>query len=127
MKTLKVGIADYEAMKARTMRIARGEERPRAAAPKVWFTSIESFARLLSVANRGLLSTIIEQSPESLEELAQLTGRAKSNLSRTMKRLAECGLVELEPGEGKRLKPKVRCDRVTLELPLADEKALQQT
>ena len=39
MTTLKVGIANYEEMKARTMRIARGEEKPAAGDPKVWFTS----------------------------------------------------------------------------------------
>ena len=117
-KTLRIGIADYEAMKERTLRIARGEERPRQDAPKVWFTSLESFAKLLSTTNRALLSTIIEQAPESLDELAQMTGRAKSNLSRTMKRMAECGIVELVPGDGRQLRPQVKCDRVTLELPL---------
>ena len=44
MTTLKVGIADYEEMKARTMRIAKGEEKPAPGDPKVWFTSMESFA-----------------------------------------------------------------------------------
>ena len=48
MTTLKVGIADYETMKARTMRIARGEERQGPDDPKVWFTSTESFAQVLS-------------------------------------------------------------------------------
>ena len=41
--TLKVGIASYEAMKARTMAVARGERRIAADEPKVWFTSTESF------------------------------------------------------------------------------------
>ena len=39
MKTLKVGIASYEAMKARTLAVARGELKPKAGDPKVWFTS----------------------------------------------------------------------------------------
>jgi predicted transcriptional regulator len=37
MKTLKVGIASYTDMKARTMAIARGDLKPRPADPKVWF------------------------------------------------------------------------------------------
>src|SRR3546814_10245009 len=45
MTTLKVGIADPEEMKARTMRIARGEEKPAPSDPTVWFASTESFAR----------------------------------------------------------------------------------
>ena len=48
MTTLKVGIADYDNMKERTMRIARGEDRPGPDEPKVWFTSTESFAQVLS-------------------------------------------------------------------------------
>jgi len=45
MKTLKIGIASYEDMKARTMAIARGQLKPKPGEPKVWFTSAESFAR----------------------------------------------------------------------------------
>jgi len=120
MTTLKVGIADYETMKARTMRIARGEERQGPDDPKVWFTSTESFAQVLSAGNRELLRTIAERAPGSLDELAQMTGRAKSNLSRTLKKMADYGLIEMQPGEGRRLKPKVVYDRVSLDLPLID-------
>ncbi|MEO1092413.1 MAG: helix-turn-helix domain-containing protein [Pseudomonadota bacterium] len=118
MTTLKVGIADYEEMKARTLRIARGEERPSPDDPKIWFTSTESFARVMSAGNRQLLQIIAEKAPGSIEELAALTGRAKSNLSRTLKTMAGYGLVRLEPGPGRRLAPRVVHDRVTLELPL---------
>lgn len=120
MTTLKIGIADYETMKERTMRIARGEERQGPNDPKVWFTSTESFAQVLSAGNRELLRTIAERSPASLDELAQMTGRAKSNLSRTLKKMAEYGLIEMQPGDGRRLKPKVVHDRVSLDLPLIE-------
>lgn len=118
MTTLKVGIADYDEMKARTMRIARGEEKPSPDDPKVWFTSTESFAQVLSAGNRELLRVIAEQAPGSLEELAEITGRAKSNLSRTLKKMASYGLVRMESGEGRRLAPKVVHDMVELELSL---------
>lgn len=42
-------------------------------------------AKVLSAGNRKLLQVIAEKAPDSLDELAQLTGRAKSNLSRTLK------------------------------------------
>ena len=45
MKTLKIGIADYDRMKARTIAIAHGEYEPAQGEPTVWFTSIESFAK----------------------------------------------------------------------------------
>ena len=118
MTTLKVGIASYEEMKARTLRIARGEQRVSARDPKVWFTSTESFAKVLSDGNRELLRIIAEQTPTSLDELARLSGRAKSNLSRTLKTMEGYGLVRLERGERGRVAPKVTHDRVELELPL---------
>ena len=47
MTTLKVGIASYEDYKQRTMAVARGQIKPGADDPKVWFTSMESFAKSL--------------------------------------------------------------------------------
>jgi predicted transcriptional regulator len=117
MKTLKVGIATYEDMKARTLAVTRGT-RVGTDEPKVWFTSTESFAKVLSAGNRELLRIIAETAPASLDELVQVTGRAKSNLSRTLKTMAGYGLVRLERGERGRVAPKVIYDRVELDLPL---------
>ncbi len=47
MRTLRVGIASDEQLMARTLAIARGENKPAAGDPKIWFTSAESFARIL--------------------------------------------------------------------------------
>ena len=118
MTTLKVGIASYEDMKARTMAVARGKQRVAASEPKVWFTSTESFAKVLSAGNRDLLRIIVENAPRSLDELARITGKAKSNLSRTLKTMAGYGLVRLDRGERGRITPKVVYDRVELDLPL---------
>ena len=118
MTTLKVGIASYEEMKARTLRVARGEQRVGAGEPKVWFTSTESFAKVLSAGNRDLLRVIAERAPGSLDELAALTGRKKSNLSRTLKTMAGYGLVRLERGERGRIAPNLTHDRIALDLPL---------
>ena len=118
MTTLKIGIASYEEMKARTMAIARGARRARPGEPKVWFTSTELFAKVLSAGNRALLRVIAEKAPGSLDELAQMTGRAKSNLSRTLKTMEAYGLVRLERGERGRIAPKVAHDRVELEVSL---------
>ena len=85
MKTLNVGIASLDEMKKRTMAIARGRLKPGKHDPKVWFTSPESFAKVLSNKNRALLNLIAETHPQSLQELAGNTGRQLSNLSRTLK------------------------------------------
>ncbi|MGH6944599.1 MAG: helix-turn-helix domain-containing protein [Geminicoccaceae bacterium] len=123
MTTLKVGIAGYEEMKARTMRIAHGEHRVAPDEPKVWFPSTESFAKVLSASNRDLLRVIAEKAPGSLDELARLTGRKKSNLSRTLKTMEGYGLVRLERGVRGRIAPKVVHDRVELNLPLTRQDA----
>jgi predicted transcriptional regulator len=118
MSTLKVGIASYEEMKALTMALARGERRLGPHEPRVWFPSTESFAKVLSAANRDLLLIIVEKRPGSLDELAELSGRKKSNLSRTLKTMANYGLVRLERGARGRVAATVVHDRIELELPL---------
>jgi predicted transcriptional regulator len=50
---------------------------------------------VLSDDNRALLRVIREQKPESLSRLAEITGRAPSNLSRTLKAMEHYGLVEM--------------------------------
>jgi predicted transcriptional regulator len=116
MRTLKVGIATAEAMKARTLAIARGELQPRAEDPKVWFTSPESFAKVLSNRNRALLATIATTHPTSLQELADQTGRKTSNLSRTLRTMERYGFVNLERGAKGRIRPEVPYQSISLEL-----------
>ena len=118
MKTLRIGIAGYDRMKARTMAIARGEHKPAKGEPMVWFASIESFARVLSGRNRELLALIAREKPASLTELAELAGRNKSNLSRTLKTMSRYGLVELKEGQRGTLVPRVPYDRVSLDVSL---------
>jgi predicted transcriptional regulator len=118
MKVMKVGIASFEDFKARTMAIARGELKPDADDPKVWFPSTESFARVLTAKNRDLLVTINKTHPGSLEELAERTGRAPSNLSRTLRTMERYGFVKLHRGERGRIRPEVPWQSITLELAL---------
>jgi len=118
MSTLRVGIASYDEMKELTLTIARGQRKLAPQEPRVWFPSTESFAKVLSAGNRELLRVIAEKTPGSLDELAQLTGRKKSNLSRTLKTMANYGLVRLERGMRGRVAAKVVHDRIELELPL---------
>jgi predicted transcriptional regulator len=118
MTVLHVGIAPYEDMKDYTLAIAKGDVKPRADAPKVWFTSIESFARVLSERNRALLDLIAARQPKSLAELEVMSGRAKSNLSRTLKTMARYGLVQLEKSASGTLVPKVPYSVIKLDLPM---------
>ena len=94
-KTLKIGIISREDYKKRTIAIARGEYKPRKNEPKVWFESIQSMAQVLSSENQKLLRIIKEQKPASLKELALVSGRNSSNLSRTLNTMSRYGIVDL--------------------------------
>lgn len=116
-KTLNIGISAFKQFKARTLAIARGEYKPNKSEPKIWFSSIESLAQVLSTKNQVLLGIIATAKPDSITKLAELSGREKSNLSRTLKTMANYGLVELRHGEGRELIPyapyghfQVKCD-----------------
>jgi len=61
----------------------------------IWFDSLKSVANVLSKENQQLLKVIAEQQPQSVTELATLTGRAVSNVSRTLKTLEGLGIVQL--------------------------------
>lgn len=91
-----IGIMPQEKIRARVLSIARGEYKPKASEPKIWFTSMRSLAEVLSDENRALLRLISEIHPESITSLAELTGRRTSNLSRTLKTMANYGLIEMQ-------------------------------
>jgi len=57
----KVGIATHDELRDRALQIARGERRRRPDEPKLWFTSLESMAKVLSEPNRKLLRLINER------------------------------------------------------------------
>jgi predicted transcriptional regulator len=122
MRTLKVGIASYEQMQARTLAVARGKQRVRGDDPKIWFTSMESFAKVLSDRNRALLALIAETQPDSMAELSELSGRAKSNLSRTLKTMERYGLVQLRKGQRGAIVPRVPYSGIALTVPLGSSR-----
>lgn len=64
--------------------------------PRIWFPSLASLAAVLSDDNRRLLHLIHNKQPKSLTELAELSGRKVPNLSRTLKTMADYGLVSLQ-------------------------------
>lgn len=118
-KTLKVGIAPREVIVRYTRDVVAGRRRRAADAPDIWFSSVESFAKILSERNRRLLALIAERRPDSIDALAAASGRAKSNLSRTLRTMEQYGLVRLEKGQARKLRPVVTFDRLELKLSLA--------
>jgi predicted transcriptional regulator len=118
-KVLRIGIAPREAIMRYTRDIVAGRRRRMPTDPDIWFTSLESFAKVLSEKNQRLLTLIAGKQPSSIDELAALSGRAKSNLSRTLRTMERYGLVRLETGDGRKLSPQVAFERVELQLKVA--------
>ena len=54
MKAIVVGILPQDRIRERMLAIARGEYKPTAAEPKIWFTSMRSLAEVFSDNNRAL-------------------------------------------------------------------------
>ncbi|MBU3712749.1 MAG: helix-turn-helix domain-containing protein [Limnohabitans sp.] len=104
MKTIVVGIMPQEKIRERVLAIARGDYKPKATDPKIWFTSMRSLAEVLSDDNRALLKVIQDAKPQSISSLADITGRKPSNLSRTLKTMSNYGFVEMRR-ESKHVRP----------------------
>ena len=115
---LIVGIADYDEMKARSLSIARGDYSPGREEPKVWFTSLESFAKVLSRRNVELLQIIAEHQPVGYKELASLSGRKIPSLSRTLRTMERYGLVSLEEGPDRKIIPHTLYSDIELKYPI---------
>ncbi len=114
---MKVGIISKEEYRQRTIAIAKGEYVPRPGEPKVWFESLQSMAQVLSNENQELLKIIIDRKPASLKELEEITGRRSSNLSRTLKLMANFGIVALEKDK-KNVRPIVKATSFKVEFGL---------
>ena len=113
MALLKIGIASQESIRRRTIDIAAGRYVPRKGEPKVWFTSLESLAQVLSEENRAILAAIQQHHPESVTALAELVGRAQPNVFRTLKKMESYGIVEIHKVKGKSV-PCVKYDEFQL-------------
>ncbi len=111
---IKIGIISKEDYKQRSIAIAKGKYRPNDNDPKIWFESLQSMAQVLNSENQRLLQLIMDEHPQSLKELEDLTGRSSSNLSRTLKTMARYGIVELEKNK-RRIVPRVKASDFQVE------------
>ncbi len=88
-------VQSHESLKREMMAVARGEQRAPKNAALPSFNSIEALTRLLTPENRALLATIRDRKPQSISELAEMTGRAQPNLTRTLAKLEAVGFVRM--------------------------------
>jgi len=102
-------IQSLDSLEAEIRAVARGEKPAPPDAAEISFNSVEALTRLLTPENRILLATIRDQHPQSIAELGKMTGRAPSNLTRTLDKLEAAGLVRMETiGQRKMPIPTIR-------------------
>ncbi len=70
---MSIGIMPQDKIRERMLAIAKGEYKVKPSDPKIWFTSMKSFAEVLSDENRALLNIIKEAQPGSISRLADLS------------------------------------------------------
>lgn len=93
MKAL-IGIMPESMFRERLMAIARGQYLPAEGEPKVWFSSLVALGQILNNDNIALLCQMDSEKPESISELARMSGREVSNLSNTLTTLEKHGFIK---------------------------------
>lgn len=88
--------------------VARGEREP---APR----PAASLLKALSPEALELVELLLQERPSTINEITELTGRAQSNVSRSLQQLARLGLVVLERS-GKQVRPVPTASRVQIDL-----------
>ena len=83
-------------LRAQMKAVARGAKAAPRNAARPSFESVSALLRLLTPANRELLSVIRDKKPQSIAELAQVTGRAQPNVMRTLGKLEAVGFVQMK-------------------------------
>jgi predicted transcriptional regulator len=88
-------IQSHRSLRDEMKAVARGERPAPDDAALPSFNSVEALMRLLTPENRRLLAVIRDRQPQSIAELAAITGRAAPNLTRTLAKLEAIGFVRM--------------------------------
>lgn len=105
--------------------VARGARPAPSDAARASFNSVEALVRLLTPENRQLLAIIRDRKPRSVAALAEISGRAQPNLTRTLAKLEAAGLIAMEE-HGRRKAPTVAVSRIVVEIdPCSDHDQLR--
>ncbi|MBU2583419.1 MAG: transcriptional regulator [Alphaproteobacteria bacterium] len=79
-------------------------------------TELDTLSRLLSARNVELLKLIRARKPQSIAELAKMSGRPKASLTLTLKRFSKYGIVRFIETPGVRKIPVVACNRLRIDI-----------
>jgi predicted transcriptional regulator len=118
-------IQDLRSLREEMKAVARGERPAPAEGAEPSFNSVEAVVRLLTPENRQLLAIIRDRKPQSIAALAEMTGRAQPNLTRTLAKLEAAGLITME-AHGRRRAPNAAVKKIVVEIdPYSDHDRLR--
>ena len=118
-------IQNLRSLREEMKSVARGKRPAPADAGKPSFNSVEAVVRLLTPDNRRLLALIRDRKPQSVAELAAMTGRAQPNLTRTLAKLEAVGFITMK-AVGRRKTPSVAVKKIVVEIdPYSDRDRLR--
>jgi predicted transcriptional regulator len=96
-------IISHTELRDEMVAVARGEKPAPTYAGGQTFESVEALTRLLTRENRELLAIIRDRKPQSIAELAEMTGRAQPNLTRTLAKLEAVGFIRMRMVERRKV------------------------
>ena len=108
-------IVSHSKLRDEMMAVARGQQAAPADAGGQSFESVEALMRLLTPDNRRLLAMIRDRKPQSIAELAEWSGRAAPNVTRTLAKLEAVGFIRMEENQRRKI-PTAVVHKVTMEI-----------
>ncbi len=96
----KIGILSEELARKRMVRIAEGKVTSEEPYPQFLFESLAALSQLLSNENVELLNLIAREKPNSLDELAEMSGRSIKDVTDTFEALSSKGFARIETKGG---------------------------
>lgn len=92
----RIGVASEDLIRRHMISVAAGNISHNKHLPTFWFTSLDEVSKLLCNENIELMLLISREKPESLAELAEISGYNIRTLSRIIQSLSSKGFIQFE-------------------------------
>ncbi|HCG7312458.1 TPA: transcriptional regulator [Vibrio parahaemolyticus] len=92
----RIGVMSEDLIRRHMLSVTSGNTIHNKHLPTFWFTSLNEASKLLCNENIELMLLISREKPESLAELAEISGHHIRKLSRTLHFLSSKGFIQIE-------------------------------
>ena len=92
----RIGVISEDLIRRHMINVTAGNINHNKHLPTFWFTSLDEVSKLLCNENIELILLISRGKPESLAELAEISGHHTRELSRTLDDLSSKGFIQFE-------------------------------